>query len=166
MKKILLLSMAMLAINAQAADKPTKATESSVAQVVAEVDKLDRTIEVAYNCKKGNETQPVTVMYGVHQGALVIAQLKLGDELTPNMKRVLFDPKGKSRNSYLGMGAGGEDIAWFTEKATPANVTSKNGLSLEQKISTVKNGKTTTRSSTLLSACKVDKETTKSLNKK
>ena len=95
---------------------------------VAQVDNIERTVEVRYTCQAADGSQqPVNAMYGIKNGTLVVAQLKINDKVSPGLWRVLNDSLGEQQNSYYGNG-----VIWVTSKATPANVARTNAPGLLQ----------------------------------
>lgn len=94
---------------------------------VARVQNIDKTVEVRYTCQSNRGPQRVNAMYGVKDDTLVVVQLKINDQVSPGLWRVLNDSSGEQQNSYYGNG-----IIWVTDKATPANVTRANARVLLQ----------------------------------
>ncbi|OAM27165.1 hypothetical protein A7P95_07185 [Eikenella longinqua] len=95
---------------------------------VAQVDGIDRTVEARYTCQAaGGQQQQVNAMYGIKDNTLVVAQLKINNQVSPGLWRVLNDSNGQQQNSYYGNG-----VIWVTGKATPANVTRVNAVALLQ----------------------------------
>ena len=95
---------------------------------VAQVDSIDKTVEVRYTCQAPNgQQQAVNAMYGIKSDTLVAAQLKINNQVSPGLWRVLNDSSGQQQNSYYGNG-----VIWVTDKATPANVTRANARALLQ----------------------------------
>ena len=85
---------------------------------VAQVDSIDKTVEVHYTCQAGNgQQQKVSAMYGIKSDTLVVTQLKINDKVSPGLWRVLNDSTG---------------VIWVTGKATPANVARTNAIALLQ----------------------------------
>ena len=85
---------------------------------VAQVDSIDKTVEVYYTCQAGNgQQQKVSAMYGIKSDTLVVTQLKINDKVSPGLWRVLNDSNG---------------VIWVTGKATPANVARTNAIALLQ----------------------------------
>lgn len=95
---------------------------------VAQVDSIDKTVEVRYTCQAPNgQQQAVNAMYGIKSDTLVAAQLKINNQVSPGLWRVLNDSNGQQQNSYYGNG-----VIWVTGKATPANVARVNASALLQ----------------------------------
>lgn len=95
---------------------------------VAQVDSIDKTVEVHYTCQAGNgQQQKVSAMYGIKSDTLVVTQLKINDKVSPGLWRVLNDSNGQQQNSYYSNG-----VIWVTGKATPADVASTNAIGLLQ----------------------------------
>ncbi|OAM30975.1 hypothetical protein A7P96_05380 [Eikenella sp. NML03-A-027] len=95
---------------------------------VAQVDSIDKTVEVHYTCQAGNgQQQKVSAMYGIKSDTLVVTQLKINDKVSPGLWRVLNDSNGQQQNSYYSNG-----VIWVTGKATPTNVTRTNAIALLQ----------------------------------
>lgn len=97
------------ALNAHAEDKP----EFSI----------DSTKEVAYQCKVGTEEGvPMTAMYGIKNGEIVVAQLKLADVISPG----LFPVADNLVNRYAGE-MNGVPTMWTTLPATADTITQTDG---------------------------------------
>ena len=74
--QISLLALATsLAISAPAFAKDTKTTVATNDKVV--INQLDSTQEVAYNCTTNGTQQKMTAMYGIKNGEIVVAQVKV-----------------------------------------------------------------------------------------
>ena len=120
---------------------------------VAQVDSIDKTVEVHYTCQAGNgQQQKVGAMYGIKSGTLVVAQLKINDKVSPGLWRVLNDSNGQQQNSYYG-----EGVIWVTGKATPANVATTNAIGLLQAQS-LDNAGNPVNLSTVLENCQVSRQ--------
>lgn len=139
----------------QAQTQPQAAPQPAVPQTV-KVDSIDSKKEVAYKCgPKGQDK--LSVMYGVKDNQLVVAQVKYKNELTPNLFRVVGV---NDQNVFWHDG-----IAWFSGKATPANVTKVNGSMLTLRLPTQVNGKTELVDRIVTKGCVLDKAATARLNK-
>lgn len=119
---------------------------------VAQVDNIDKTVEVHYKCTGPEGEQKVSAMYGVKDDTLVVAQVKVNDQASPGMWRVLNDANGETQNSYYG-----EGITWITGKATPANVSRVNATTLLQAQSLDANGTPVGQHNVLLRDCSVER---------
>lgn len=140
---------------AKAQPAPQQAQATSGPQTV-KVDSIDSTKEVAYKCgAKGEEK--LTVMYGVKNNQLVAAQVRFKNELTPNLFRVVG---ANNQNIFWG-----ENVAWFAEKATPANVDKVDGNMLTIRGTTQVNGKTEVVDQIVTRGCSLDKTATARLKK-
>ncbi|MGF6147862.1 Uncharacterised protein [Kingella potus] len=129
--------------------------------MLAEVETLDKKVEVAYTCDSQQGKQPLNAMYGIRNGETAVVQLKAANgQLTPNLKRVMNDTNGKKHNSYYGDG-----LTWITDKADPSTLTSANGKILMQ-ADAVDGGLPKGDQTILFQNCKVDKSATKKLNGK
>lgn len=106
-----------------------------------QVDSIDGTKEVAYRC--GN--QPVNVMYGFKGNEVVAAQVKINDQLTPGLFRVIGN---KDQNMFTGNG-----ITWVADKATAKNVDKVNGNMLTQEAIQTVNGQPQQVSQILVKGC-------------
>ena len=132
MNKMLIATVALLAL-AGCASQQTPATTANTGSTaassmqLAEVSSIDSTVEVVYTCDSPEGPKKVGAMYGVKDNTLVVAQIKIGDQLTPGLYRVLNDAQGERQNSYYGSG-----LTWTTGKATPANAKKVNGDMLTQ----------------------------------
>ncbi|WP_165007402.1 hypothetical protein [Neisseria yangbaofengii] len=134
---------------------PQQAQAVSGPQTV-KVDSIDATKEVAYKCgAKGGEK--LTVMYGVKNNQLVAAQVRFKNELTPNLFRVVG---ANDQNIFWG-----ENVAWFAEKATPADVDKVDGNMLTIRGTTQVNGKTEVVDQIVTRGCLLDKTATARLKK-
>lgn len=178
MKKVLLSSSTILMLaltgcasqsapttNAPAANNHAAASETAAQTVeqvkVVQTDNIDSKVQVAYQCKaNNNQTQKVEAMYGVKDNTLVVAQLKINDQVSPGLWRVVNDVNGDTQNSYFNNG-----VTWITDKATPANVTRTNGNMLMQTATREINGKQETVQNILLKYCTVDRAATNRLNR-
>ncbi|WP_338809631.1 hypothetical protein V6667_04280 [Neisseria leonii] len=169
MKKLLISASAMLALAGCAANQAPQAAETDVraqaattnsAPQLAAVDSIDSRIEVAYRCTTPQGVQPMSVMYGVKDGTLIVAQAKVNGELTPGLARVLNGVNSESQNSYYGNG-----LTWITDKATPADVTRVDGNMLTQAKELTVNGVPTGVQDILLKGCAVDTAATARLNR-
>ena len=128
---------------------------------LARVDSIDSRVEVAYTCdSRSGGKQKMSVMYGIKDGTLVVAQTLVNREPSPGLYRVLNDANGETQNSYFG-----EGITWITDKATPSNVTQVNGSMLTQADTTTVNGKQMQVDNILFKSCVLDKAATAKLNK-
>lgn len=120
------------------------------------VDSIDSTKEVAYKCgDKGQEK--LTVMYGIKNNELVAAQVRFKNELTPNLFRVVG---ADDQNIFWG-----ENVAWFSGKATPANVDKVDGNMLTIRGTTQVNGKAEVVDQIVTKGCSLDKAATARLKK-
>ncbi|MDO4878829.1 MAG: hypothetical protein Q3966_05995 [Neisseria sp.] len=129
--------------------------------MLAEVDSLDKRVEVAYVCDSQKGKTNLNAMYGIKNDALAAVQLKYGEELTPNLYRVMNDTNGKHQDSYYNSG-----LTWITAKAaTPDKITSVEGKVLMQ-ASSLDGGLPSGDQTLLFKDCKVDKAATKKLNAK
>ncbi len=132
MNKMLIATAALLAL-AGCASQQTPATTANTGSTaassmqLAEVSSIDSSVEVVYTCDSNEGPKKVGAMYGVKDNTLVVAQIKIGDQLTPGLYRVLNDAQGERQNSYYGSG-----LTWTTGKATPANAKKVNGDMLTQ----------------------------------
>ncbi len=159
--------MALIAAGVQAAGKKQDITQQlsdlpdkTPVLMLAEVESLDKKVEVAYTCDTQQGKQPLNAMYGIKNDETVVVQLKYGDELTPNLRRVMNDTNGKKQNSYYG-----EGLTWITDKADPNSLTSANGKILMQ-ADAVDGGLPKGNQTILFQNCQVDKAATKKLNGK
>ena len=169
MKNTLIAVAALLTLAACASDKTPSQQQSATAQAaaagptmqLAQVDNIDGTVEVAYRCNSPEGQKNITAMYGMKDGTLVLAQMKINGQISPGLYRVLNDANGERQNSYYG-----EGITWITGKATPANARSINGNMLTQAQALDANGQPTGTQQVLLQACQVDRAATAALQPK
>ena len=69
---------------------------------VAQVDSIDKTVEVRYTCQAPNgQQQAVNAMYGIKSDTLVAAQLKINNQVSPGLWRVLNDSSGQQQKQLL-----------------------------------------------------------------
>ncbi|AJE18818.1 hypothetical protein NELON_07885 [Neisseria elongata subsp. glycolytica ATCC 29315] len=125
----------------------------------AEVGSLDKRVEVAYVCDSQQGKRNVNAMYGIKDGETAVVQIKVGDQVTPGLWRVMNDTNGKKQNSYYG-----EGLTWITDKASPDTLTKANGKILMQ-ASKLDGGLPKGDQTILFKDCKVDSAATKKLNK-
>ena len=106
MNKMLIATAALLAL-AGCASQQTPATTANTGSTAAsnmppaDVSSIDSTRDVVYTCDSPEGPKKVGAMYGVKDNTLVVAQIKIGDQLTPGLYRVLNDAQGERQNSYL-----------------------------------------------------------------
>lgn len=155
-------ALALAAAGAQAAGKKPLAdlSDNTPVLMLAEVGSLDQKVEVAYVCDTQQGKRNLNAMYGIKNGETVVTQIKVGTELTPNLRRVMNDTNGKKQNSYYG-----EGLTWITDKAEPNSLTSANGKILMQ-ADAVDGGLPKGNQTILFQNCQVDKAATKKLNGK
>ena len=125
----------------------------------AEVGSLDKRVEVAYVCDSQQGKRNVNAMYGIKDGETAVVQIKVGDQVTPGLWRVMNDTTGKKQNSYYG-----EGLTWITDKASPDTLTKANGKILMQ-AGKLDGGLPKGDQTILFKDCKVDSAATKKLNK-
>ncbi|MDO4693501.1 MAG: hypothetical protein Q4A62_02595 [Eikenella sp.] len=134
----------------QGAATPVPATTPAIQ--VAQVDSIDKTVEVSYKCTSPNGEQKMSAMYGVKDGTLVVAQLKVNNQASPGLWRVLNDANGNSQNSFYG-----EGLTWITGKASPNDVSRVNANVLLQAQSLDSNGTPVGQQNVLLRDCAVER---------
>lgn len=139
-----------------------KAASSTQAESLAgpktlTVDSIDAKKEVAYKCGT-NGKEKLTVMYGIKDNQLVVAQVKYKNELTPNLFRVA---DVADQNIFWG-----DRIAWRADKASPDNVDKVNGNMLTIRGTTEVDGSTEVVDQIVTKGCILDKSATARLNKK
>ena len=119
---------------------------------------IDGKKEVAYTCQveiNGKLTpQKVTAMYGFKGNDIVVAQLKIGRQVTPGMWRDGFVPM----NRFISQD-NNRTTVWTTMPATVENVTQVDGgkLSVGQGAGA--------QQSIILDSCKLDRAATARLNR-
>ena len=140
--QISLLALATsLAISAPAFAKDTKTTVATNDKVV--INQLDSTQEVAYNCTTNGTQQKMTAMYGIKNGEIVVAQVKVNGIISKGLWRL----PSPLMNVFESREADG--TIWTTLPATPATLHSVDGGTLSVR----KNG----RNAIVLEQCKLDK---------
>lgn len=117
---------------------------------VVQVSSIDSSVEVKYRCASPNGRQNVSAMYGIKDGTIVAAQLKINEQVSPGLWRVTNDANGETQNSFYGSG-----LTWITEKATPANLRRATPLHLFQAKTVDVNGTPTGVQDILLKDCSV-----------
>jgi len=70
------------ALPAPAAEKATNPTDDN-----NELS-IDKKVEVAYSCTIDKKTIPMTVMYGIKGNDIIVAQVKVGGNISPGLFRV------------------------------------------------------------------------------
>ena len=120
------------ALSAQAAPAQTQNSQQ-----------IDRTQEVAYNCTTNGTQQKMTAMYGIKNGEIVVAQVKVNGIISKGLWRL----PSPLMNVFESREADG--TIWTTLPATPATLHSVDG----GKLSVRKNG----RNAIVLEQCKLDK---------
>ena len=112
------------------------------------VDSIDARKEVAYKC--GEES--LSVMYGMKNNEVVVAQVKYREQVTPGMFRV-------TANTW------GQGIAWIAGKADASNVDKVDGNMLTLRGAQTVNGKPQLVDQIVVKGCVLDKAATAKLNK-
>lgn len=85
---------------------------------------IDRRVEVAYTCQGGdNQTVPLTAMYGIKENDVIVAQVKLGGQISPGMWRVA----DALLNRFISQDDTAHTTMWTTLPATADNLTQVNG---------------------------------------
>ncbi|MCS4533589.1 hypothetical protein [Neisseria montereyensis] len=131
-----------------AASQQSQQQPQQAAPRTVQVDSIDSTKEVAYKC--GNNGQnPLTVMYGLKDGEVVVAQVKYQNKTSPGLFRVIDN---NDMNVFVG-----ENITWATDKANAANVDKVNGNMLTQEVMQTVNGQQMQVSQIVTRMCMLDK---------
>lgn len=134
--------------------EPVRQEAAAPAIQVVQTDSIDNTVEAFYRCESPAGNQAVSAMYGIKDGTLVVAQLKINDQVTPGLWRVANDAAGESQNSFYA-----EGITWITDKATPANVRQTAGKLLLQAQNLDANGTPVGQQNILLKNCTAENRT-------
>lgn len=125
--------------------------ETNVPRIeVVQVGSIDSSVEVKYRCASPGGSQNISAMYGIKDGTIVAAQLKINEQVSPGLWRVTNDANGDTQNSFYGSG-----LTWITEKATPATVRRTVPKQLLQAQSLDANGAPTGTQDILLKDCSV-----------
>ena len=145
----------------EAAQAPAPAQAAPAAPQIpapqtVKVDSIDSKKEVAYKCDP-NGQEKLGVMYGIKGNEIVVAQVRYKDQLTPNLLRVT---ESNDLNAFWG-----ENIAWVSGKATPANVDKVDGNMLTLRGITTVNGTQQVVDQIIVKGCVLDKTATAKLNK-
>ncbi len=123
---------------------------------------IDSTREVAYTCNflslNDNKEHPIhiTAMYGIKDNQVILAQLKIGKDITPGLFRDDFPVM----NRFVSIDPEVKTMAWTTMPATAEEITEVNGgkLSVESKAGG--------QHDIMLDNCKLNRAATAKLNKK
>lgn len=116
---------------------------------------IDSKVEVAYICQGGdNQSVPLTAMYGIKNNEIIVAQVKLGGEISPGMWRVA----DVLLNRFISQDETTHSTMWTTLPATPANITTVDGGKLS--FAEDENSPHTI----IVENCKLDKAATAKLN--
>lgn len=118
------------------------------------VDSIDARKEVAYKC--GEES--LSVMYGMKNNEVVVAQVKYREQVTPGLFRVTANTN--DQNAFWGQG-----IAWIAGKADASNVDKVDGNMLTLRGAQTVNGKPQLVDQIVVKGCVLDKAATAKLNK-
>lgn len=132
----------------QAAGETPAASAPTIQTVQAQVSSIDSSVEVHYRCTSPSGNQRVSAMYGIKDGTIVVAQLKIGEQVSPGLWRVVNDANGESQNSFYG-----EGLTWLTQKATPATLRRTLPIQLLQAKTLDANGTPTGPQDILLKDC-------------
>ena len=130
--------------------QPARAAGSRAA--AADNFTIDSRQEVAYQCRLDKETVKLTAMYGIKDGEIIVAQVKLSDQISPG----LFRLPDNLLNRFVSQGEDG--TMWTTLPATPATLHNTDGGTLSFK----RNGTNTI----IVDKCKIDKAATAKLKTK
>ncbi|MCF7528659.1 hypothetical protein ACOR62_04365 [Neisseria lisongii] len=145
----------------KAAEKPaaqpaqTQAAPQIPAPQTVKVDSIDSTKEVIYKCDKIDR---LGVMYGIKDGQVVVAQLKVGNQESLGLFRVV----GNNDQNYFW---GNDGIIWASGAANAQNVDKVDGNALLRRGLTEVNGKVEVTDQIIARSCVLDKKATAALNK-
>ena len=121
----------------------------------AEETTIDRTVEVAYQCKIDEQTRlPLTAMYGIKGNNVVVAQVKLNGVISPGMWRI----NNILMNTFVSTDPQSLPTMWTTLPANADNLTEVNGGKLSY---AEKEGMAHT---IIVEDCQLDKAATQKLN--
>lgn len=123
----------------------------SAAAASADELSIDSKKEAVYNCTAQGQNFKINAMYGIKNGKIVVAQLKVGDNISPG----LFPVADRLLNRFVSAGADG--TMWTTLPADGNNITQVDGGKLS-----VRQDNT---NSIVLENCKLDKAATAQLNR-
>lgn len=137
----------------------TVVAHADTAKPQANNNEIDGTREVAYTCQVQvagkKQAQPITAMYGLKGKDVVVAQLKIGNEITPGMWRDDF----VIMNRFVSQDPNTRTVMWTTLPATADNVHQVDG----GKFSVAE--KSGGQQAIVLDACKIDRAATARLNR-
>lgn len=147
MKKLALLTaIATVALSASALAKDVKTATPATQELT-----IDSKQEVAYNCTINGNSQKLTAMYGIKDGEIIVAQVKVNQQISPGLFRV----EDGLVNRFVS--AEKDGTMWTTMPATPATLASVDGGILSHS----KNG----TNEIIVEKCKLDKAETAKLAK-
>lgn len=118
---LLLLAAASVA-QAEVKPKPaqTKAANHAAQAAAVQNNEIDSTQEIAYSCQSGNKQKvALTAMYGIKNNEVVVAQVKLGGQISPGMWRVREDTL---LNRFVSQEETARPTMWTTMPATAAQL--------------------------------------------
>lgn len=139
--------------NLQPTNVPPK---QQVLQPVGSPDGLTAKKEVAYVCQGGdNQTVKLTAMYGLQGNEVVVAQIKLGGQISPGMWRV----NDNMLNRFVSRDQTVRQTMWTTVPADAGQITRVDGgkLSFAEKAGS--------KHTIIVENCKLDKAETARLNR-
>lgn len=154
MKKLALLTaIATVTLSTSALAKDVKTATPAIKAPATATQELsiDSKKEVAYNCTINGNSQKLTVMYGIKDGQITLAQVKVNQEISPGLFRV----QDGLVNRFVS--AEKDGTMWTTMPATPATLASVDGGILSHS----KNG----TNEIIVEKCKLDKAETAKLAK-
>ena len=141
-----------LAAMLAAAALPALAAEKALTPIADNNElSIDKKVEVAYSCTIDKKTVPMTVMYGIKGNDIIVAQVKVGGNISPGLFRV--PDANNLLNIYQSATADG--TMWTTLPATPATLKQIDGGKLSYR-----NGESNT---IILDKCRLDKAATAKL---
>lgn len=151
-------SPSQTAVAATAAE-PIAATNALRIEVIR-VIAIDSSVEVKYRCDSPGGSQNVSALYGIKDGTIVAAELRINEQLSPSLWRVTNDANGETQNSFYDSGYD-TGLTWITERITPATVRRAAGKQLLQAKALDANGTPIGTQEILLKDCSVVQDVVK-----
>lgn len=115
------------------------------------IDSIDSKTEVAYTCNilvnQKIQDQKITAMYGIKDGEVVMAQLKINNEITPAM--------GRTADAFVNRFISKDGTMWTTLPAKADNIRQVDGGILSTRINN--------ENRIVVNKCKLDKAATAKL---
>lgn len=147
---------AAVSAHAETVLQPSNARSSDTQTAAASSDALTGKKEAAYTCRGGDkQTVKLTAMYGLQGNDVVVAQVKVGGQISPGMWRV----SDNLMNRFVSNDPQVRETMWTTWPADAQQVTQVDGgkLSYAEKAGS--------QHTIIVENCKLDKAETARLNR-